>query len=183
MINQSVKKSPKNDLSGFNATSQRVENPKKSPLSFEDNRPKAITQLKLQEGSSNNTVVQKRDILGSPKYTANFKARHVRANNVTEDVAAARLNNNPPPPSSTVIDETSVPKSPAKKAEDSTKISEKFELPAKGWNAYIAQDGSIRAKEIQKITVEKNSAALIHHLDSCTEIGNEKVQQADGSWA
>jgi len=125
--------------------------------------------------------LQRRNILASAKYTNNFKDRHVRAGNVTEDVAAARLNNNPPPPSSTVIDETSVPKS-AKKAEDSNKISQKFVIPAQGWNAYTENDDSIRAKKVQSITVAKNQTAIIHHLDSCTEIGNEKVQQLDGTW-
>lgn len=183
-----------------NATSQK-QSSGESTFQFFDNRPETIAQRKLQEMANNSTqvsqlktiqkmadnysaqpVIQKREILSSPKYTANFKARHVRANNVTEDVAAQRLNNNPAPPSSTVIDQSSVPKSPAQKAENSNKISDKFEIPAQGWNAYTAPDGSLRAKKVQKITVEKNNDALIHHLDTCTEVGNERVQQPDGSW-
>lgn len=142
----------------------------------------AVSQMALKSGARlTSEIAQRRDILGSTRYTANFKMRHVRADNVTEDVAAARLANDPAPPSSTVIDQSTVPKS-VKKFEDSNKISEKFQFSAGGWNAYFGRDGSVRAKKIQNVTVSKDDTAIINHLDSCTEQGTEKVRQPDGTW-
>lgn len=165
-------------------------NTNQATSTFSDQRVSTTTQLKQQQIMQNalnsgvmatSQIVQRRDILGSPHYTDNFKERHVRADNVTEDVAAVRMANTPPPPSSTVIDQRTVAKS-VKAIEESRQVSKTFEINAGGWNVYFGTGGSLRAKKVQRIKVNKDDTAKINHLASCTEQGNEKVRQEDGTW-
>lgn len=140
-----------------------------------DNR--SIIILPMQPSNT----IQCRDILNSPKYTQNFKNRHVHNGNVTPDMAAVRLNNNPPPPSSTIIDQNTVPRG-VKNVEDSNQITKEFEITAQGWNVYYSADNELKGKEVQRIIVRKNTASQICHLERCIELPGERMRNADGVW-
>lgn len=170
-------------LAAAHSVAQKKSNVKQG-LGFVDNRPEnnALAQLKTAINGYSK-VTQLRDILHSDKYTQNFKRRHVRNGAVDEDTADARLNNSPPPPGSTVIDETTCPKSAWKTAETSNKITDLFDLPAQGWTAYIKDDGRHAAKAVSAVKVQKDKYAIINHLEAYTAVGDERIRQADGSWA